>query len=420
MHVLIVGAGVGGLSLAQCLRRQGIPFTIFERDVDEHSRFQGWAVALYGVIIDEMTSSFPSDLPDFRDSTSHLAPLSLPSQICMYYSGKEGRIGFEDSSEFPIVRAERMRLRSWLARNLHIQWGKRATRVEHSHEGVEVHFDDGTSAKGDILVGADGVHSIVKKHLLQHAVSSGLNLVPLATIVGELTLSGDAFKRQLALGHSGYMYMSQELGFWSFCGLHRVLEDGVSGRFYWMFLQQDSGVSDQDHWLQTASQQKKLGYVLRLTAQLPDRFREIFELTPVSGIREEAHVWRDFDLSKVDVPAGRIVLLGDAAHTMVPFRGGGALHAILDALKLSKLLGRLRESRVEGDISLANITAAVAEYNAEMIARSSRAVQDARNLQPISTRGDEDSLQLPPGAKVLPERDIVLDIVPRQLHVGGN
>lgn len=47
MHVLIAGAGVGGLSLAQALRKQNISFEIFERDADADSRFQGWAIAMH-------------------------------------------------------------------------------------------------------------------------------------------------------------------------------------------------------------------------------------------------------------------------------------------------------------------------------------------------------------------------------------
>lgn len=47
MHVLIVGAGVGGLSLAQTLRKKGISYEVFERDEDENARFQGWAIGLH-------------------------------------------------------------------------------------------------------------------------------------------------------------------------------------------------------------------------------------------------------------------------------------------------------------------------------------------------------------------------------------
>lgn len=51
MHVLIIGAGLGGLSLAQMLRKQGVSFEIFERDQDEDARFQGWAISLHMYVI---------------------------------------------------------------------------------------------------------------------------------------------------------------------------------------------------------------------------------------------------------------------------------------------------------------------------------------------------------------------------------
>ena len=44
--------------------------------------------------------------------------------------------------------------------NLQVQWDKHVTHIEHDDEGVSLDFQDGTTAKGDILVGADGVYSI--------------------------------------------------------------------------------------------------------------------------------------------------------------------------------------------------------------------------------------------------------------------
>lgn len=60
----------------------------------------------------------------------------------------------------PIIRAERRRLRDWLATNIPVQWGKPVTRIEQDNDGVSVHFNDGASAKGDFLVGADGINSV--------------------------------------------------------------------------------------------------------------------------------------------------------------------------------------------------------------------------------------------------------------------
>lgn len=45
-HVLIIGAGLGGLMLAQCLRKKGVSFEIFERDESESSRGPGFALGL--------------------------------------------------------------------------------------------------------------------------------------------------------------------------------------------------------------------------------------------------------------------------------------------------------------------------------------------------------------------------------------
>ena len=59
-----------------------------------------------------------------------------------------------------IIRAERRRLRDWLATNIPVQWGRRVTRIEQDNDGVTVYFEDGASARGDILVGADGINSV--------------------------------------------------------------------------------------------------------------------------------------------------------------------------------------------------------------------------------------------------------------------
>lgn len=46
-HVVIVGAGLGGLLLAQTLRKQEISFEIYDRDASPTARYQGWAIAIH-------------------------------------------------------------------------------------------------------------------------------------------------------------------------------------------------------------------------------------------------------------------------------------------------------------------------------------------------------------------------------------
>lgn len=186
-----------------------------------------------------------------------------------------------------------------------------------------------------------------------------------------MTLSGDAFRRQLELGHSAYVYMSAALGFSNFSGLHHVLPDGLSGRHYWMLMERDLDVDKPDHWLQTATQQEKLDHVLGLVAKIPPKFRELYELTPASGIKKEPHLWRDLELE--ELPTGRVVLLGDAAHAMTPFRGEGGYHSFIDSMKLSKVLSQLDAKDIDA------VKAAVAGYNAEMLERGGEAVRNSRN-----------------------------------------
>lgn len=235
--------------------------------------------------------------------------------------------------------------------------------------------------------------------------------MPLTAIVGELTLSGEAFKRQLALGHSAYNLINPELGFICFVGLHHALPDGASGRFFWMFMQPDADdVSHPQHWLQTSSQQEKLDHVLKAVAKLPPKFQEIFQLTPANGVRKEAHVWRDLELDSLP-PAGRVVLLGDAAHAMTPSRGEGAIHAIIDAVRLTAVLARLHAAAdAETNNDIVTIKAAIAEYHAEMLKRGSAAVRSSRSSYQEAKKRAETKQHFTSGMKPLPAEEIVLEV----------
>lgn len=47
MHVLIIGAGPAGLTIAQCLRKEGISYQIFDRDLHQDARFQGYSISVH-------------------------------------------------------------------------------------------------------------------------------------------------------------------------------------------------------------------------------------------------------------------------------------------------------------------------------------------------------------------------------------
>ena len=179
------------------------------------------------------------------------------------------------------------------------------------------------------------------------------------------------------------MCIRLDLGFIGFVGLHYVLPDGLSGRYYWNFMQADSDVPNPDHWLQKASQQEKLDYSLKLKTNMPPKLREIFEMTPVGEIKPESYIWRDLELETL--PTGRILLVGDTAHTMTPFRGEGGYHTLIDTLSLGKILGELEIGGRFKDIVA--VPQAVAKYNDEMLMRGGQAVRGLESARKCGPRG---------------------------------
>lgn len=226
----------------------------------------------------------------------------------------------------------------------------------------------------------------------------------MAAIVGQLTVSGDAFKRQLELSHGSYSLIDAERGYLTFCSLHDVAPDGKSARYYWIMSRSDDTIADQNHWLKSATQQEKLDHVRHVMKNREPKFREIFDLTSVEGIKEETHVWRDLELASL--PAGRVVLMGDAAHVMTPFRGEGGYNTFLDAMAFAKILDRLNSDRKVRDIGA--VKSAVDEYNTEMLERGVKSVRLSREWVNGSKVKSKQPLLAP--MKVIPHAEILLDV----------
>ena len=107
------------------------------------------------------------------DPVRNTAEVGLPSRGAIY-EAKSGKT----LTEFPqpgataMLRADRGKLRVWLETSLSIHWGKRFRRYKEDADGVTAFFDDGTSSRGTILVGADGIQS--------HGIHLTPSLVPTA------------------------------------------------------------------------------------------------------------------------------------------------------------------------------------------------------------------------------------------------
>lgn len=143
-----------------------------------------------------------------------------------------------------------------------------------------------------------------------------VSTLPAGVINGEVTLSGDEFRRQLDLAHSAYVAAAES--FHIYVGLKEVSADGKEGSFYWFLNFFDPHAANEPFWTATATKQAMYEFAIEKTKALNPAYSRIVHLTNVEDVRAPPIVFRDLLLDDEAIPLGRVTLLGDAAHPMAP------------------------------------------------------------------------------------------------------
>jgi 2-polyprenyl-6-methoxyphenol hydroxylase-like FAD-dependent oxidoreductase len=171
-RVIVIGGGIGGLCLAQGLRRAGVDVVVHERDAAVGSRWEGYRIhinpvgarALHACLPDAVWHEFLATAGragDFGWLTEQLRELLVVEESIMYP-------GAEDPAENHYA-ADRPTLRRLLLTGLEdaVQFGAEYVGYEQRADGtVLARFADGRTAVGDVLVGADGAGSRVRRQYL--------------------------------------------------------------------------------------------------------------------------------------------------------------------------------------------------------------------------------------------------------------
>lgn len=266
-----------------------------------------------------------------------------------------------------VLRVGRERLRDFLWANITVTTGKKFSHYQEGDDGVVAFFEDGTSAHGSILVGADGAHSYVRSQLL------GPNHQPVASrlvpIVGECELPRHLYEPMHKVGTAAIISSSPGVRY--LIGLRSILPDRSFANYYYALCFYSESPEIDSVWAQTASKQALYNKALELTKDMPPLLKNIIEYTGVENIMTPPLKFLEF-APPDQIPPGRVTLLGDSAHSMIPFCIAGANSAIQDACDLGRILGR--KSREHGS----DLRLAIREYEKLMLPRGRKNVLQSR------------------------------------------
>ena len=318
-NVLIVGGGIAGQALALFLEKAGISSAIYEARGPSHGVGGGLALSPNG-----MNVLAALGLAEALKARASLAPVS-------FFRDERGKLlarlrnGGAKFGE-PQISAMRSDLYAVLAaavgeKRVPLNYGKRLARIENDTDGVIAHFTDGMTARGDLLVGADGVHSSTRHEIMLEAPEP--EFVGITGIGGRLSL---AEMPELTSEQSRSLtFTFGPEGFFGFCG------SSAGEEMWWANLPRHEPYSEKE--LESLSTE-----VLRRL--LLERFGGYYQ--PIPALIKRTHdilALNIFDIQSLPKwYVGRVILIGDAAHAVSPNSGQGASLALEDAMYLAKLL----------------------------------------------------------------------------------
>ena len=361
--ILVIGGGIAGCATALFLAKAGFRPRVFEAYPDIRGIGGGLQIAPNGLaVLDALelaetlgARGSPCERAEFRDSRGRL----LGAMANRPAAGGRPPVMMARASLQEVLHDQT------LAAGIPVVHGKRLAGYEETGDAVIARFEDGTTARGDLLVGADGLHSRVRRVLLPDG--------PEPTYTGLTGTGGWVPAATLAqAGLPGAGAMTLFFGAGAFVGCAPAEQNGAAAGTWWSSLARDAPLDAAARAALTG----KAGLDATLAAgggwnpmvrQILGATTEMIPPIDIFDIASLPRWWR-----------GRAVLVGDAAHAVAPHSGQGASMALEDAATLARLL------REQG---LGYLAATLAAFEGERRERVEHVVAYSRRIGATKKRG---------------------------------
>ena len=377
---LIIGGGVAGPVAAMALQQAGVDSVVYEAyagGADDAGAFLTFASngldALRAIDAHHLVlaEGFPTPRMEIQSGTGrHLGDVPNGGTL------PDGTVSqtLKRADLYRALRDEAVR------RGARVEYGKRLVDAEITPDGVvAAQFEDGTEAEGDLLVGADGIHSRTRRII--DPAAPGAHYIPV------LNIGGYASDVRVPAEPGTFRMIFGKRAFFGYA-VH------PSGEVWW-FANPPRANEPTSAELAAISTEQWRKMLVGLFAEDDTPAVEIVSSTPggLSG-------WATYDLPSVPTwRRGTMIVIGDAAHATAPSSGQGASMAIEDAVVLARCLR-----------DLPDIGPAFAAYERLRRARVERIVAHGARTSNSKAAG--------PVARVL--RDLMMPAILKRVANGGS
>lgn len=369
LRIAVTGGGIGGLTLALALRQRGIEADVFEQ-ASELAEI-GAAVALsanstrelrrLGVLGQVMAASTEPTELIYRNWRDGRRIASFPVHKDLRYQERFG------APYCGIHRADLQRVLGGALGGAGLHFGHRLVELADGGDSVRLQFANGRSVEADLVIGADGVRSVVRRFVTggEDAVYSGTSAFRGIVPVEQLPALPDPQAIQFWMGPDAHL-------------LHYAIGGRGDAVNFFAVVEGPDTWPHADRWVTEAA---------------PGEAVAAFEgwhpaVAEMVGAVDHAVRWGLFTVRPLlRWSRGRAVILGDAAHAMLPHHGQGANTTIEDAITLAELLAGAAPSDLQAVLARFQ---ELRRARTRKIQRSSRVTNDLLHLPDGPALADRD------------------------------